>query len=214
MSSNLCCVDWEAVSAISNIAMASIAFISLGVSIYLLFKDRKQRIEDVRARINCSIISWKDKYFLQIHNVGKETAYDIHIEVKGKPISENPYVLVKSIFLDLPNKALVLPAGEKLHFMISPGITHNRTMEFGDDRHTSEEVNNWLKQYDEEKISVLGIYNNKYKIDFSFSIRDIYPIGTFNVIDPLTEIAEAIASHDPKDKTIQKNLHKIANENK
>lgn len=65
-----------------------------------------------------------------------------------------------------------------------------------------------------KKIIVSGIYNNKYKIDFSFSIRDNYPIGTFHVVDPLTEIAEAIASYDPKDKSIQKNLQEIANDNK
>ena len=213
MNMNLCCVDWDALSAISNIAMAIIALVSLAFSFYLLYRDRKQRIEDVRARINCSIVSWKDNYFLQIHNVGKETAYDIHIKVKGKPIYDNPYTHVKTVFAELPNKSLVLSAGEKMHFMISPGITHNRDMGIGDDRHTSEEVNNWLKQYDEEKILISGIYNNKYKIDFSFSIRDNYPIGTFHVTDPLSEIAEAIASHDPKDKPIQKSFQKIANEN-
>ncbi|MBO6253591.1 MAG: hypothetical protein J6O49_08075, partial [Bacteroidaceae bacterium] len=178
MSMNICCINWEAVSAISNIVMAAIALASLAFSFYVLYRDRKQRIEDVRARINCSIVSWKDNYFLQIHNVGKETAYDIHIKVEGKPISENPYTHIKSVFAELPNKALVLSAGEKFHFMVSPGITHNRNMGIGDDRHTSEEINDWLKQYDEEKIIISGIYNNKYKIDFSFSIRDNYPIGT------------------------------------
>ena len=191
--------------------MAAIALASLAFSFYVLYRDRKQRIEDVRARINCSIVSWKDNYFLQIHNVGKETAYDIHIKVEGKPISENPYTHIKSVFAELPNKALVLSAGEKFHFMVSPGITHNRNMGIGDDRHTSEEINDWLKQYDEEKIIISGIYN-KYKIDFSFSIRDNYPIGTFHVVDPLSEIAEAIASHDPKDKPIQKSIQKIVTE--
>lgn len=211
MSMYLHCVNWDAVSAISNIAMAIIAFASLAYSVYLLFRDRKQRIEDVRARINCCIILWKDNYFLQIQNIGKETAYDIHIKVEGKPITDNLYEHIKSVFSDLPNKALVLSAGEKLHFMISPGITHNRNMGIAEDRHTSQEVNNWLKQNDEEKISISGIYNNKYMIDYSFSIRDNYPIGTFHVTDPLSEIAEAIASHDPKEKSIQKSLHKIAN---
>ena len=214
MSMLICCVNWEAVSAISNIVMAAIALASLAFSFYVLYQDRKQRMEDVRARINCSIVSWKDNYFLQIQNVGKETAYDIHVKVEGKPISDNPYEHVKSVFSNLPNKALLLSAGEKLHFMISPGITHNRNMGIGDDRHTSAEVNNWLQQYDEEKIIISGIYNNKYKIDFSFSIRDNYPIGTFHVVDPLSEIAEAIASHDPKDKSIQKSLQKIANNKK
>ena len=212
MSMNICCINWEAVSAISNIVMAAIALASLAFSFYVLYRDRKQRIEDVRARINCSIVSWKDNYFLQIHNVGKETAYDIHIKVEGKPISENPYTHIKSVFAELPNKALVLSAGEKFHFMVSPGITHNRNMGIGDDRHASEEINDWLKQYDEEKIIISGIYNNKYKIDFSFSIRDNYPIGTFHVVDPLSEIAEAIASHDPKDKPIQKSIQKIVTE--
>lgn len=210
----LCCVNWDAVSAISNIAMAIIALASLAFSFYLLYRDRKQRIEDVRARINCSIVTWKNNYFLKIQNVGKETAYDIHLKIEGKPISDNPYEHVKSVLAELFNKSLVLPAGEKLHFIISPGITHNRTIGIDDDRHTSEEVNNWLKQYDDEKIVISGIYNNKYKIDFSFSIRDNYPIGTFPVVDPISEIAEAIASHNPKDKPIQNSIQKIANDKK
>ena len=212
MNISICCINWDAVSAISNIVMAFIALVSLIFSFYLLYRDRKQREEDVRARINCSIVYWKSNYFLQIQNVGKETAYDIKLNVTGKPISENLYEHVKVVFSELPKKSLVLSAGEKLHFMISPGITHNQEMGIGVDRHSSEEINNWLKQYDEEKIDIFGTYNNKHKIDFSFSIRDKYPIGTFHVITPLTEIAESLGSHDPKDKSIQKNLQNIVNE--
>lgn len=71
MSMLICCVNWEAVSAISNIVMATIAFMSLGVSFYLLHKERKQRIEDNRARIDFSIIKHRHGYYLCVENVGK-----------------------------------------------------------------------------------------------------------------------------------------------
>ena len=71
MSMLICCVNWEAVSAISNIVMAAIAFMSLGVSFYLLHKERKQRIEDNRARIDFSIIKHMHgnlfHFFIHIH---------------------------------------------------------------------------------------------------------------------------------------------------
>ena len=66
MSIPICCVNWEAVSAISNIVMAAIAFMSLGVSFFLLHKERKQRIEDNRARIDFSIIKHMHGYYLCI----------------------------------------------------------------------------------------------------------------------------------------------------
>lgn len=214
MNNIFLCVNWNALSAISNIVLAIIAIATLGFSIHLLFREDKLRKEDRRARINCTITYWKSNYFLLIENVGKETAYDIILKVAGKPITENLYEHVKTAFNNLQNKKLVLSSGEVVHYMISPGISRNRDMGFGDDKHTSEEINGWLQKYDNEKIIVSGSYNNQYEIDFSFSIREKYPIGSFHVIDSITEIAESLASHDPKDKSIQKNLQKIANHSK
>jgi hypothetical protein len=212
MNMIICCVNWEAVGAISNIVMAFIALASLGFSIYLLFRERKNRIEDIRARLNFSVTYWKENYYLQIHNVGKEVAYNVNVCVGGKAIEENPYEHVKYAFSLLREKNLVLSPGDKLHYLISPGITRNKEMGIGDDTHSSAEINSWLKTHDEDKIIITGKYNNKYVINESFSIRDFYPIGTFHVIEPLVEIAESLSSFDPKDKSIQKNIQKIANE--
>lgn len=203
-------INWNAVSAISNIVMALIALISLAFSIFLLFRERKHRIEDVRARLSFSITFWEDYYFLKIQNCGKEVAYNITLQVGGIPIEENPYKHVKSVFCSLRNKQLVLGPNEKLYFLISPGITRNRDMGIGDDRHDSEEINEWLKAHDEDKIVITGMYNTKYKINESFSIRDFIPVGTFHVIDPLTQIAESLKSFDRNDKSIQKNIQIIA----
>ena len=61
-----CCkniIDWNAVSAISNIVLAIIAVSTLAFSIYLMVVQNKQRKEDVREEITTVLKkSLLDKY--------------------------------------------------------------------------------------------------------------------------------------------------------
>lgn len=191
-----CCVNWDAVSAISNIVMAVIAFTSLGFSFYLLYKERKQRVEDNRSRIDCSIIKHMHGYYLCIENVGKETAYDIKVNVCGLPIENNLYEFVKKVFLDLKGTSFILKRGAKRYFYISPSIMEYDIRLPWKEKKTKDEINNWLKEYDDKTITITGKYNNKYPIKEEFSIRDFNILGTFQIPNPIESIAGVISDMD------------------
>lgn len=196
MNMLICCVNWDAVSAISNIAMAAIAFGSLAFSFYLLYKERKQRIEDNRARIDFSIIKHMHGYYLCVENVGKETAYDIKVHVGGSPIENNLYDFVKKVFLDLKDSRFVLKGGAKRYFYISPSIMEYNIKLPWKEKKTKDEINNWLKEYDEKAITINGKYNNKYPIKESFTIRDFNILGTFQIPSPIESIAGVVSDMD------------------
>ena len=196
MSLNICCINWEAVSAISNIVMAAIAFMSLGVSFYLLRKERQQRIEDNRARLDFSIIKHMHGYYLCIENVGKETAYDIKVHVGGSPIENNLYEFVKKVFVDLKDSRFVLKGGTKRYFYISPSIMEYNIQLPWKEKRTKDEINIWLKEYDEKAITINGKYNNKYTIKESFTIRDFNILGTFQIPSPIESIAGVVSDMD------------------
>lgn len=211
MSMNISCIDWAAVSALSNIVMAAIAISSLGFSIYLLKKERKQRIEDNRARIDFSIIKHMHGYYLCIENVGKETAYDINVKVHGSPIDNNLYFFVKQTYYDLTKKMFILKGGEKKYFYISPSILEKDIRLPWKEKKTMDEINNWLKEYDERPIVVSGQYNNRYTFKKEFTIRNFNVLGTFQIPSPIESIARIISDMDSYTlNEIKDSLNKIA----
>lgn len=219
-----CCkyiIDWNAVSAISNIVLAIIAVSTLAFSIYLMVVQNKQRKEDVRARLMFSLFHWKDLLFLKIENIGKEPAYDIRLNVTGKPISESLYESIVSIFTELASKRFALPANKSKYFLISPAVTKGADMGIGDDHHTSKEVNEWLEKYGNEPIFIKGDYNGKYTIDETMSIKEHIVFGSFLVYEQIDWIAESlselsnnIGKSQKHIKNISENLNVIKNNGK
>lgn len=207
-----CCINWDAVNAISNILMALIAFGSLMFSFYLLNRDRKNRIEDIRARLSFSIVEWQDFYMMKITNVGKETAYNIRLNVMGSPITDNPIELVRDAFIKLKEGTIYIEAGKSVYYLVSPSerAKEEQGLE-GGKKYNMTDIRRWLASQVNEKITIYGSYNNRYEVNESFTIRDFNQFGAFVVNDPLQSIAEAITSHDFDDKSIQKNIQTIAN---
>ena len=208
----LCSNNWDKINAISNIGMAVIAFISLGVSFYLLLRDKKQKKEDNRARINCSIVKEEYGYYLLVENVGKEVAYDISLTVSGKPISDNLYKFVKIVFSDLSREKFIIKPNDKKYFYIAPPIRQEWDLLRlpWKEHFSNENINNWLKEYDKEYILVSGNYNNKYKIDYKFSIRDFNVIGTFQIPEPIDNISKTLIEIKRNLRESEKELHVIA----
>lgn len=205
--------NWECINAISNIAIATIALASFLFSLHLGWKNRKQRQEDVRARLSISIVSWQNKYMLKVSNVGKETAYNVVLRVSGKPISENLYSFVKIVFDKLSRMYFCLEAGKSAYYLISPDekCGDEEGIE-GVETHSGKEIREWLKKYDDEDIAIMASYCDKYEINEKFSIREFLLYGSFDHKDALEEIADAIVSRDPNVKNVQKNLDLIARE--
>jgi hypothetical protein len=204
-------INWECINAISNIVMASIALSSLLLSLYLVCNNRRQRQEDVRARLYFGIVDWQNKYMLKITNVGKETAYRINIRVTGAPISDNLYSFVRDVFKKLSSIYFCLEAGHSAYYLISPTerCANEEGLEKGE-KHSSTEIREWLIKYDDEDICIEGEYCDRYSVCEKFSIREFLLIGSFEHKEPIEEIADAILSRDPSDHKIQNSISKIA----
>ena len=191
--------------------MAFAAFVSIGFSIYLFYKDRKQREEDMRARIDFSIIKYMHGYYLCIENVGKETAYDINVKVHGLPIENNLYYFVKQTYYELTKIQFILKGGEKKYFYVSPSILEKNISLPWKEKKTMDEINNWLKEYDEKPIVVSGQYNNRYTFKKEFTIRNFNVLGTFQIPSPIESIAGVISDMDTYTlNDIKDNLNNIA----
>lgn len=205
--------NWQCINTISNIVMASIALLSLLYSLYVGLDNRRQRKEDVRARLLFSIIEWQNMYMLKINNVGKEPAYDIIIKVTGEPIHGNLDKFVRTTFDKLSHIKFCIQAGKSVYYLISPSehCKNNRNGLEGQEEHNSKEIMDWLAKYDNKDINIVGRYCGKYVIDEHFSIREFLLYGSFEIKEPIEEIADAFVSRDPSDNVIQKNIESIKN---
>ena len=179
----LCCINWNAISAIANIAIALLALITYIYSRNQAKKQDALRFEDLRARLAFSIVDWHNHYMLKISNVGKETAYNVQLNVSGPPISENPFDLVKDVFARLRETTIIIESGQSVYYLISP--TEKARGDYG--------------------------IEDRFLIKDNISIRDYLQYGAFEHKNPLEEIADAMISRSPEDKNIQKNIQQITN---
>lgn len=204
-------INWTELSTKADIAVALIALLSLVLNFYLIRNNKKERKEDIRARLSFSIINWHGFYMLRIANVGKETAYHINLNVTGKPIIENLYPFVRSVFEKLSKMSFCLEAGKDAYYLISPDESSNRYNGLeGDLQLSSSKIQEWLQEYDDEDIHITGKYCDKYKVQEDLSIREYLIWGSFEHKDAIEYIADSLLSRDPKVKSIQNNIDLIA----
>lgn len=200
----LCCIDWNALTAIGTFLLALATFISI-------WQMRKQREEDLRARIDCSIIEWHNCYFFKIQNVGRSLAYNIQLKFDGSPIYTNPFRTLAELYVELQKKKLMLSPGAKTYFLLIP--KENSLLEWTDinkkEGQPTENITEWIRKNENEKIELTGTYNDKYKIDVKMSIREFLANGSVDVMEPLAEIAVSLSSNGEDEQTIQKSLYNI-----
>lgn len=192
----LCNCDWSAISAISNIIMTLIALGTLIFSICLLFREKKLRQEDIRARLDYSIIKYQNAYYLLVENVGKEMAYDVSVGVKGKIIEESIYSQVRETFSSLENVKLIIKPEEKIHFFLCPDKLKRNVRYIWRQTETIEDINQWIDKYEKDEIHVTIQYNKKYSLSHKFSIKNFNYYGSTKILNPLEQISGVISDMD------------------
>lgn len=207
----LCCINWNALTAIGTLLLAIVTFITIMQNRSQLYELKKQREEDIRARIDCSIIEWHNCYFFKIQNIGRSLAYNIQLKFAGNPIFTNPFRTLTEMYIELQNKKLMLSPGGKMYFLLIP--KEQSQLEWTDinkkEGQPTENITDWISKNDNEKIELTGTYNDKYPIDIKMSIRDFLANGSVDVMEPLAEIAESLSSNGEDEQTIQKSLYNI-----
>ena len=192
----LCNCDWTAISAISNIIMTLIALGTLIFSICLLFREKKLRQEDIRARLDYSIIKYQNAYYLLVENVGKEMAYDVCVGVKGKIIEDSIYSQVRETFSRLENVKLIIKPEEKIHFFLCPDKLKRNARYIWRQTETIEDINQWVDKYEKDEIHVTIQYNKKYSLSHKFSIKNFNYYGSTKILNPLEHISGVISDMD------------------
>lgn len=192
----LCNCDWTAISAISNIIMTLIALGTLIFSICLLFREKKLRQEDIRARLDYSIIKYQNAYYLLVENVGKEMAYDVSVGVKGKIIEESIYSQVRETFSRLENVKLIIKPEEKIHFFLCPDKLKRNVRYIWRQTETIEDINQWVDKYEKDEIHVTIQYNKKYSLSHKFSIKNFNYYGSTKILNSLEQISGVISDMD------------------
>lgn len=207
----ICCLNWNALTAIGTILLAIATFVTIWQNRNQLSELKKQREEDIRARLDCSIIEWHNCYFLKIQNVGRSLAYNIQLKFAGNPIFTNPFRTLTEMYIELQNKKLMLSPGGKTFFLLIP--KEQSQLEWTDknkkEGQPTENITDWIRKNENEKIELTGIYNDKYSIDIKMSIRDFLANGSVDVMEPLAEIAESLSSEGKDEQTIQKSIYNI-----
>lgn len=208
----ICCFDWNAITAIGTLLLAIATFVTIWQSKCQLSELKKQREEDLRARIDCSIIEWHDCYFFMIQNVGRSLAYNIQLKFEGDPIYTNPFRTLTELFVELKNKKLMLSPGAKTYFLLIP--KKESLLEWNDkdkqEDKPTEDITEWIRKNENKQIELTGIYNDKYSIDIKMSIREFLANGSMDVLDPLMEIAESLSSNGEDEQKVQRSLYNIS----
>lgn len=175
--------DWNAISAISNIIMAAIAFGALGYSIKQNYDLKKQRQEDERGRLLFSIIISDKVYILKVENIGNQGVYNLKFSVNEDFVNKIPIPQLKKYLIDATSKKIHIPPKSSKLYALSPieGIGN---------------VDESIRNLKFEKIEIKGIYNNKYKINESFTMDEF--TGSVIISNPivkeLSQINKSIAT--------------------
>lgn len=174
-------INWNAISSLVTVIMTVLAGITLWVSC-------KQRRDDLRARLSFEVISWEHLFLLKVTNVGKEAAYNVHLNISGKPIEDNYSKNSRKAFDELKMRNIAMLPGRSLYFMLSDIYSNNTTHRIGDEQFSSKQVNEWLDSHIDKEIRIKGLYCGKYKINESFTMQDFIGCKSIIVSSP-TELA-------------------------
>lgn len=178
--------DWNAISAISNIVMAAIAFGALGYSIKQNYDLKKQREEDNRGRLLFSIIIEDKVYYLKIENIGNQNVYNLKLSINNEFTDRIPIPELKEYFIKLTSKKMQIPRYSTKLYAISwiEGI-----------HKANDEKIATLKQ---ERIEIKGQYNDKYTIDENFTMDEFTGFIHFKdpIVKELSNINESIKKID------------------
>lgn len=217
MSCNLHTIDWNAISAIVTAIMALIAIISLCQNRRQLRILKEQWREDNRARLNFSVIVNDELYLLKISNIGKETAYNIKLNLSGDLIDNHYSDSIKDLYKKLQSRAIAIEAGVSKYFYISrvKSLDGGPIQIRGDKAaHTQESVNKWIDDNRDKPLKITGSYCDKYDINESFCISDFIMDGSLRLKDDLVAsvqgIKKGLVLTNDQYMPIQKSLHIIA----
>ncbi len=106
----------------SNACMVLLTGITIIISIIFQIRIEYQRNEDIRARIDASVMSDDRHTYLCISNIGKRNAWNVLIKINDEFMKELPNCFENKIHLkSLCSAPLNIAPGEKLYYLLYSG---------------------------------------------------------------------------------------------
>lgn len=187
-------VDWNVLSAVGTLATAIVAVVALAVNGIQVKMMKKHYDEDVRARLSFSIIEWQDILALKVSNIGKSTAYHIHLVLKSELIDNHYSQIVKEELNAIQQHPISIMSGKsKYYFLTYEYNDKGSSYQFrrGKESFSSQQVNKWLDEHIEDNIHISASYNGRYNEEADVSIKEF--LGGLVVTDDATYALQRIA---------------------
>ena len=147
---------WKWLIVNSNVLMVILTCLTLIATIIIQIRIEKQRNEDIRARVHCSIVCDSLHTFLCLTNIGKRSAWNVQICINDDFIDTLPYHMENKVYLKaLTENSIVIEPGEKIYYLLHS--THR------------------LKNLCNEKkltIRISGKYCDAYKLNQAISLNE------------------------------------------
>lgn len=141
------------------------------LSLFLQFRNEYLRNEEVRARINFSIVNDNLYTFLCITNIGKFAAWNIKVEIEDALIENLPNInLNKSYLQKLNEKTLCLEPGEKIYYLLGSICQIKK-----------------LCETTNLEIKIRGKYCKRYKIKHKISINEFINHPPYKLLNEKSE---------------------------
>jgi len=177
----LCCfcgIDW-------NCILAVLTFITLCINVFLIIDER-------RPHLQFSIEKYEDFFFLKVKNVGRSTAKDVTLNVKGLPIENSLYEEIKNSFIYLREHPFYIEPGDSKYFRLAPDKFDKSNSEKCKrmlSKTSLEDFESWVDNYLNLDIKIQTHYNKFYCKKASFSIRGFLSYAAYKVKSPSERIA-------------------------
>lgn len=206
------CYVWNILSTVANLLMALFALIAIWQNRKQLKELKKQYNEDSRARLQFEIVANRGPFLLKITNVGKETAYDVKLNIESELINNHFSSYIKQFYSNINEISSTIVAGRSLYYYLSP-IKGSNSATIHKEEFDFSLIDKWLDQYIGCPIIIKGTYSKQYAIDEEMTINGFMAGGSITVYDEsilaLQEISKVLACKNDFHCPIQENIEDI-----
>jgi len=177
-------ISWNTRGVLATLIVTTITLI---ITIYFSWQNRKMLIESRKARLVFSIISQNRKLFLKVKNVGQNIAHSIQFEMNEEFINCTPW---KGQYEDVKNNPFRLSGGDERFFFILPLGSDLLRLSSGEG-FNSEELNKMIEQFNSIEIIIKGqfvdvIYSETIAIEEKFHTKECMPLSV-EIPDPILQ---------------------------
>lgn len=215
-----CCLnasDWiQLATAVGTVLLAIAAFWTLRQNKKQLHVLQNQQHEERRARLSFEIIVFEHVHCIKIHNVGQESAYNVHLKFSGPFFDELFSPEIKKVFDNFDKESFCFAPGREAYIYLCPtkDDSINSTHIIYGRQFSPNQINPWLEQHKHSLIKIEGQYCDRYDISESLTIEsftsDVFIKYENSSTRALQQISKGITCRNDLHRPIQELVDNIS----